>query len=501
VVGNINEYGLCIGESTFGGVEALSKQEGAVIDYGSLIYITLSRSKTARDAIQTMVALMDEYGYASDGESFSIADASGEVWIMEVIGRGTSYGKMGAVWVARKVPAGYVTAHANQARIQTFPRDDPENCLYAEDVVDVAVHYDLFDKNADPTTFSFSDVFCPMSFNTARLSEARVWSAFSQIADDTGDFQSKHLDYAAGRDLTHRMPLWIKPYKKLSLLDLMGVMNSHYEGTELDSSLDVGAGLYSAPYRPRPLEWSYEGKMYHNERTIGVQQTGWNFVAQIRPHMPAELAAITWFAVDDSSTSPRVPIYGSSRRISKAYFGVGAQDGVMEPLLEFDLTRAFWVQNMVSNFVYPRWADIYPVLRNKIDTIQEAFIEVVANVDKKALEIYHEKGVQESIEHVTKHGVEAGDKMHDIWLKFYGELFVRFRDFFEIVPNENNPDCGCEVKPNGISEPWKKRIVDETGGHYKNADHSHDTEKQQNMEKHLREPVYRDILSLITGYV
>lgn len=415
---------------------------------------------------------------------------------MEVIGRGTSYGKMGAVWVARRVPAGYVTAHANQARIQTFPRDDPENCMYAGDVVDVAVHYGLFEKDADPTTFSFSDIYCPVSSSAARLSEARVWSAFSQIADDTGDFEKQHLEYAAGRDLTQRMPLWIRPYKKLSLLDLMGLMNSHYEGTELDSSLDVGAGLYGTPYRPRPLQWSYQEKSYHNERTIGVQQTGWNFVAQVRPYMPPELAAITWFAVDDSSTSPRVPIYGSSRRISKAYSGVGAQDGVMTPLLELDLTKAFWVQNMVANFAYSRWSDIYPILRSKIDTIHEAFIEVVAEVDKKALEIYDEKGVQESINHVTTHGVKAGDKMHDIWFKFYGELFVRFRDFFEIVPNENNPDCGCEVKENGMTEPWKKRIVDETGDHYNTIVERTEQKKEGN----LREPVYSEILTLVKTY-
>jgi dipeptidase len=272
VVGNVNEHGLCIGESTFGGVNILSNQDGAILDYGSLIYLTLQRAKTARQAIEIMVALMDEYGYASEGESFSLADHSGEVWIMEVIGRGTSYGKKGAIWVARRVPSGYVTAHANQARIQTFPRDDPENCLFAHDVVDVAVFYGLFPPDKDPEKFSFSDVYCPMSFQTARLSEARVWSVFSKIVDNSGTFQSKYLDYATGRNISNRMPLWVKPYKSVSLLDLMSLMNSHYEGMDLDASLDVGSGLYSSPYRPRPLEWSYQGDMYHNERTIGVQQ-------------------------------------------------------------------------------------------------------------------------------------------------------------------------------------------------------------------------------------
>ena len=465
------------------------------MDYGSLIYITLQRSKTAREAIHTMVELMDKYGYASEGESFSIADRAGEVWIMEVIGRGTSYGKVGAVWVARRVPPGYVTAHANQARIRTFPRDDPDHCLYADDVVDVAIHYGLFSVDEDPSIFSFSDIYCPVSFNTARLSEARVWSVFSAIADDSGNFQQQYLDYATGRDISNRMPLWIQPYKKLSLMDLMAVMNSHYEGTELDSSVDVGAGLYNAPYRPRPLEWSYKGETYHNERTIGVQQTGWNFVAQIRPYMPPELSAITWFAVDDSSTAPRVPIYGSSRRISAAYYGVGAQDGVRESLLDFDLTKAFWVQNMVSNFAYSRWSDIYPILRAKIDGIHEAFIETISKVDKEALDIYNTKGVQESIDYVTDHGVAVADKLHADWFKFYGELFARFRDFFDIVPSDDEKGR-CDVKEDGIDDVWKKRVVDETGDHYHNIDASHDEmEKAPKKEGGLRESAYHNVLT------
>jgi len=467
VIGNTNQYGLCIGESTFGGVEILSKQDGAVLDYGSLIYITLQRSKTALEAIHTMVQLMDNYGYASEGESFSIADRSGDVWIMEVIGRGTSYGRKGAVWVARRVPNGYVTAHANQARIRTFPRDDSKNCLFADDIVDVAIYYGLFSSESNPLDFSFSDVYCPVSFQTARLSEGRVWSAFGAIADNSGEFRENFLDYASGGNLTHRMPLWVKPYKKLSLTGLMEIMNSHYEGTELDSSEDVGAGLYNVPYRPRPLEWKHEEESYHNERTIGVQQTGWNFIAQIRPQMPSHLSALLWFAVDDSSTAPRVPVYASSRRVSEAYYGSGPQDGSMQPLLEFNLKKAFWVQNMVSNLAYTRWSDMYPIVRSKIEAIHDAFIKSVIKVDKEAIYIYETKGVQESIEFVTKYSTRAGDSLHSDWFKFYGELFVRFRDFFDIVPDHNDPGCGCEVRENGMAEPWTKRIVDETGDHYK----------------------------------
>jgi dipeptidase len=258
VVGNSNEYGLVIGESTFGGVPELagSKQIealGAVLDYGSLIYITLQRAKTALEAINTIDELLNTYGYASSGESFSIADRSGAVWMMELIGRGDTYGKLGAVWVAQKIPDGYVGAHANQARITTFPRNDPSNCRYAEDVVEVAIHYGLYPSTADPLEFSFSDVYNPVKFTSARMSEARVWSIFSAIADPHGEFRNQYQDYALGTNTRNRMPLFIKPYAKLSVTDIMQLMNSHYEGTKLDPTKDNGAGIFGSPYRSRPL--------------------------------------------------------------------------------------------------------------------------------------------------------------------------------------------------------------------------------------------------------
>ena len=271
VVGNGNEHGLVIGETTFGGVPLLAwNQTGAIMDYGSLIYVTLQRAKTVKEAIHVMVDLMDTYGYYSGGESFSLADRSGEVWMMEVISRGNEYGKKGAVWVAIRIPDGAVCAHANQARIRTFPRDDPDNCLYAHDVVDVAVFYGFYPETADPADFSFSDVYDPVDFLNARQGEARVWSVFSQVADNTGAFQAQYQSYALGEDTTGRMPLYIVPYKKLSLNDIMQLMANHYEGTVMDSSIDVGAGLFEAPYRPRPLEWEYEGVKYHNERSIAT---------------------------------------------------------------------------------------------------------------------------------------------------------------------------------------------------------------------------------------
>ena len=258
VVGNANEHGLVIGESTFGGVEVLDghKQHevlGAVLDYGSLIYITLQRAKTAVEAIHTMDALLNKYGYVSEGESFSISDPSGAVWMMELISRGDTYGKLGAVWVAQKIPDGHVGAHANQARTTTFPRNDPEHCLYAEDVVDVAVHYGLYPATADPKDFSFSDTYDPVTFLTARMGEARVWSIFSQIADADGTFGKQYQEYALGTNLQTRMPLFIKPHAKLSLRDVIHLMNSHFEGTVMDPTQDSGAGIFASPYRSRPL--------------------------------------------------------------------------------------------------------------------------------------------------------------------------------------------------------------------------------------------------------
>lgn len=471
VVGNANEHGLIIGESTFGGVPVLAwNQTGALIDYGSLIYITLQRAKTVREAIHVMVDLMDTYGYASGGESLSLADRSGQVWMMEMIGRGSEYGRKGSVWVAVKIPDGMVASHANQARITTFPRDDPKNCLYADDVVDVAVHYGLYPATADPHDFSFSDVYHPVDFIGARQGEARVWSVYSKIADSSGTFAAKHLQYALGMDTSHRMPLYIKPYQKLSVSDVTHLMASHYEDTEMDSSIDVGSGLFESPYRPRPLVWTYENNKYHNERSIATPKTGWSFVGQIRPSFPAKLSALLWFAVDDSSTAPRVPVYASSTKIAEPYAGKGSQDGVVTPLLDFSLDKAFWVQNMVSNFCYYRYKDIFPIVRRRIDGIQRNFELKVTAIDAQALEVYNRTGSKEAVELVTRFSEEVALILHEEWLKFYGELFVQFRDFYTISKKQNEPVCGCQAKEPGLSEDVKKRIVEETGEHYRVID-------------------------------
>lgn len=497
VVGNTNEYGLIIGETTFGGVEELAwTQTDGKIDYGSLIWITLQRAKTCREAIRIMDELMNTHGYYSGGESFSLADYTGEVWIMEVIGKGKDFN--GAVWVAQRVPDGSVASHANQARITTFARNDPDNCLYAHDVVDIAVHYGLWNATQDPLSFSFSDVYAPLNFLSARqgmsllcsrrcstikipqdesiphtlsfTGEARVWSIYSQLLGD--DFAADYLDYARGTALKQRMPLYITPPHKLTVKDVSHLLTSHYEDTPLDSAVDVGAGIFNSPYRPRPLAWKYNGTIYHNERSVATPKTGWSFVAQVRPWMPRKLACLTWHSCDDSSTSPRVPVYAASTAVAPPYAGKGAQDGVMEPVLKFDLTKQFWVENMVSNLAYFRWRDIYPVLRRKIDQIHDDFARQVSLVDQRAKDLMETKGVDAAVRYLTLVSVNAGNKLHSTWMDFYGELFVTYRDYYTILPKPENPGCGCDPIEPGLSPETQRRIIEETKDHYKVQDDS-----------------------------
>jgi len=425
---------------------------------------------------------MDTYGYASDGESFSLADRTGAVWILEVIGRG-GHG-IGAAWVARKVPDGYVSAHSNQARITTFPRDDPSRCLYSQDVVQLAKDVGVYvTKEGDDgdLEFSFSDVYDPVGFMGARMSEARTWSVLSSVMGPDATFQSMYEEYALGVNLTHRMPLWVQPTNKLSFDDVVQAMSSHYENTALASDADPTAGPNAVPYRPRPLVWTHNDKTYHNERTVGTHQTAWNFIAQIRLHAPIpQLSSLLWFAVDDSSTSPRIPVFGCSTRVSKAYGGVGVQDGVPSSILKFDLGKAFWVQNMVSNFVYSRWREAYPVLREELTVVQGDFERQVEEMDLKLMSLYNDYSEEEEEDGLTEvmvalatdFSVSAGDKMHAHWLEFYGVLFARFRDFFDITPDTDDPICNCRVKETGFTEEWKEVIVKETGSRYECLDDS-----------------------------
>eukprot|EP01034_Spumella_vulgaris_P027599 gene27599-34344_t len=474
VVGNINEHGVIIGETTYGGIASLQAQTGAKIDYGSLIWITLQRASSAREAIKIIDELMNENGYASEGESFSIADQK-EAWIMEIIGKG-DYEK-GAVWVARKVPEGHICAHANQARITTFPRHDPDT-LYAKDVVSFARKIGLYPANAREEDFSFSDVYDPVTYSGARICDARVWAVFGEVMGP--DWSAQYLDYALGQNLTNRMPLFVKPEKKISVADTMHLMRSHFEESQLDmtgiSFPDVGAAYSASPYRAHPLTWyskangdgtvSADYKAYMHERPIATPQTGWNFVAQSRRWMPNALSGLLWFGVDDSSTTVHFPVYGSATRVSQAFGGKGPQDGVTPPMMTFDIQKAFYAFNVVANWAYTRWDLIYPDVLKEILSREAAFTADIVEVDKRALTLLKEKGEASAVEYVTDFSVQAGNKLVRDWGALFGQLFVKYRDGYVITENKEDKSCGCEPVAQSYSQPWFDRIAVESGDHF-----------------------------------
>lgn len=464
VVGNINEHGLIIGETTYGGLADLQTQSAAKVDYGSLIWITLQRARTAREAITTIDELMSTYGYASEGESFSIADQK-EVWIMEIIGKGEY--ELGAVWVARRLPDGAVSGHANQARITTFPLNDPENCLYSRDVISFARSRGFYSGSDE--AFSFSDVYDPVTFSGARFCDARVWSFFGAIMGEA--WANTYLDYAQGFNLTNRMPLWVFPEAKLTAADVMEHMRNHYENTPLDMSgteiSDVGAMAFGAPYRWRPMTWSASnGGSYLHERAIATQQTGWNFVAQSRANYPRELSGLLWFGVDDSSTCVHFPVYGSATRVSSAFGGAGAQDGVVPPMMTFDMGKAFPVFNLVANWAYSRWAVIYPELKAEIVHRERSFTLQLPAVEQKALQLYEAGDVAGAVEVLTAFSETAGDNLVKDWAAYFGYLFMRFRDGYVVEENPDSTSCGCTVNTASYGLKWYDRIVENTGDHY-----------------------------------
>jgi dipeptidase len=457
VVGNMNEYQVAIGETTYGGRGELVDTT-AIMDYGSLMYIALQRAKTAREAIEIMGKLMAEYGYCSSGESLSISDKN-EVWIMEMIGKGP--GNKGAVWVAQRIPDGYVSAHANQARITTFPQNDPENCLYAEDVIDFAREKGWF-KGKDKD-FSFSDTYAPLNFSAARFCEARVWSFFSKVNGS----MDQYLDYALGNNLENRMPLWIKPDRKISVQDMMTFMRDHFEGTPLDMTQDIGAGPFRLPYRLRPLTWEVNGKTYCNERAAATQQTGFSFITESRNWLPDWVGGIFWFGVDDAATTVYTPMYCGITKVPDC-FAVGNGD-----MLTYSPSSAFWAFNYVSNFCYLR----YDVMSKDVVQLQQQlenrFMQNKPAIDKAAVELYQVNN-EAARDFLTDYSVSMGMMTFDNWKKLGEYLLVKYMDgnikkekdgeFLTNGFTDNIPEMPIQT---GYPEWWYKVIVEKTGDHLK----------------------------------
>ena len=470
VVGNMNEHQLAISETTYGGRKELETQTGAIIDYGSAIYITLQRAKNAREAIVVMTDLIEKYGWASSGESISIIDPN-EVWIIEIIGKGE--GEKGAVWVARMVPDGYVSAHANQARITTFPLEgktsissdkmnkiyDPNiTTVYAKDVISFAKEKGFYPQEGKNKDFSFSDTYAPVDFSGARACEIRVWAFFNAVNPD----MAQYFDYSTGRNIqrdgkgyaTNRMPLWIKPSEKVDVMQVMDFMRDHLEGTELDMSKDMGAGPYECPYRWRPMSFKVDGKEYVHERATATQQTGFTFVAQCRNWLPDEIGGILWFGVDDAASSVYFPMYSAATEVPFA-FAVG--NGSM---MEFTNKAAFWVFNQVTNFAYTRYNLIHPEIRAKQVALEKQYVDFVQMIDAGAKDMLG-KNREEAVKFLTDFSCRTGNHLVDTWRDFYGYLFCKYMDgnVKTAIPGEKNP----KVEQPALPEWYLRMIIEQTG--------------------------------------
>lgn len=465
VVGNMNEHQLAIGETTFGGRPELGNTQG-IMDYGSLIYITLQRARTAREAIATIVKLTDEYGYYSSGESFSIADKD-EVWIMELIGKGE--GKKGILWVARRIPDGYISGHANHARITTFPLADGKTSItsneierifepsvenaYAADVIQVGREMGWY-TGAD-RDFSFSDTYAPLDFSAARFCEARVWSGFNKVNSQMG----KYLDYAMGYNLTERMPLWVKPDQKLSVRDVMNLMRDYYQNTPMDMTKDVGAGPYGSTVRWRPMQYTVDGEDYIQERAISTQQTGFSFVSQSRSWLPDPVGGILWFGVDDTYYTVYTPMYCGITSVPQS-FAVGNGD-----MMNFSENSAFWVFNQVTDFAYSRTRLVIGDLQAKQNQLEEGYIAEVAAVDARAAELY-KKSPKNALKYLTGYSVNAGNHTVAEWKNLYRFLFTKYLDG-NVKTAVEVPEGYIRVNPKvsqpGYGEEWNRRIAKDTG--------------------------------------
>lgn len=456
VMGHINEYQVAITETTFGGRPELVDPNGT-IDYVSLMAIALQRSKTAREAIGVMTSLVQQYGYASSGESFSIADPE-EVWILELIGKGS--GEKGAVWVAVRIPDDCIAAHANQSRIHRFDRKDKDNVMYADDVISFARKKGYFDGRDED--FSFSQAYAPADFSAIRFCEARVWSFFNKWVDG----MEQYVDYASGRHIgkAEPMPLYFKPKRPLSLHDVMTSNRDHFEGTPFDITADAGAGPYSAPYRPTPLTWECDGKTYFNERPISTQQTGFTVVAQVRSWLPDAVGGVLWFGNDDPNMVAYTPVYCGGKAVPECYNDPTADE------VTFSWRSAFWVCNWVANMTYPRYSQLFPSVEAERDRLEQQFLSSQKPVEDRALALYGQDPAG-AVRYLDGYAAACADTMLAAWKKLGEYLIVKYND--QAVKPERagsftrTPDgLGTPPERPGFDERFKRAIIKDTGDKY-----------------------------------
>ena len=455
VVGNINEFQVTIAETTFGGRPELVDTT-AIMDYGSLIYVALQRSRTAKEAIKIMTSLVKEYGYYSSGESFTIADPN-EAWIMEMIGKGP--GVKGAVWVAVRIPDDCIAAHANQSRIHKFDMSDKDNCLYSPDVISFAREKGYFSgANKD---FSFADAYCPLDFSGLRACEARVWSYYNMFSKATGQ---AYLPYVQGES-KEPMPLYVKPDRKLSVRDIQQAMRDHYEGTPLDITQDLGAGPFQMPYRLSPLTFKVDGQEYFNERPISTQQSAFSFVSQMRANLPDAIGGVLWFGLDDANMTVFTPVYCNTDRIPASY-AEGEGDCVT-----FSWNSAFWIYNWVADMIRPRYSQMVDDMRTVQNELENTYAYAQGGVESAAMKLYNENP-EKAKEFLTDYTNMCAQTAVDRWKQLGEFLIVRYNDGVrKLVKNGKlvRPTTGnvAPLERPGYPEQFLKDVVKATGDRYK----------------------------------
>lgn len=449
VIGNINEFQLSIGETTYGGREEMVDSTG-ILDYGSLIYVTLQRAKTAREAISVMTSLVEKYGYNSEGETFSICDPN-EAWIMEM--QGTGAGSKGVVWVALRIPDDAICAHANQSRIGKFNMKDKKNVLYSKNVISYARKMGWF--NGKDSEFSWKNTYAFPEFSGRRFCDARVWSFFNHYADDF----DRYLPWALGKDKdAEDMPLWIVPNRKLSVADVENGMRDHYEGTALAlDTTSIGGGIYEMPYRPTPLTFTVDGKQYFNERPISTQQTAFTFVSQLRSWLPREIGGVLWFGNDDANMVAYTPVY-CGNTVQPACYNTKGADAVT-----FSSDNAFWLCNMVSNMVYPRYSQLFPELKAVRDSLETSYFANQTSIEKQAADLYQTDKAA-ALKLLNNYSNAKADEMLANWKRLATRIIVKYNDM--AVKKEKDGKLLQSVTRPGYPASFGRKLVKETGDWY-----------------------------------
>lgn len=456
VIGNINEFQVTVGETTYGGREEMVDSTG-IIDYGSLIYIALQRSRNAREAIKVMTSLAEKYGYNSEGETFTICDPN-EAWIMEMMGCGA--GSKGVVWVAQRIPDNAICAHANQSRIGKFNMSDHKNVMYSKNVIAFARKKGWFvGKDAD---FSWKMAYAKPDFSGRRFCDARVWAFFNHFTDGF----SRYLPWAEGKDENAEdMPLWVIPNKKLSVKDVQMAMRDHYEGTPLATdTLDFGGGVWEMPYRPTPLMFKVNGKSYFNERPTSTQQTGFTYVSQMRSWLPREIGGVLWFGNDDGNMIAYTPIYCGNTVQPECYNTPGAD------AVTFSTKNAFWVCNWVSNMVYPRYSLMFPELKSVRDSLESSYFANQPNVETKARELYASDKTA-ALKYLNEYSNDKAQEMLARWNQLSYYLIVKYNDMC-VKPTKNGEfirtktGIGATVQRPGYPASFARKLVQATGNKF-----------------------------------